>query len=52
MRQLLQDNIVASPELNPVKGKLSLGASPGLGFELDSAVVDRAARRFSDEQAG
>lgn len=50
MWQLPQENIVASPDLNPVKGKLSLGASPR-GFELDTAVVDRAAKRFCDEQA-
>jgi hypothetical protein len=49
--QLLQDNIVASPNLNPAKGQPSLRASSGPGFELDPTAVDRAAELFRAEQA-
>ncbi len=45
MWQLLQDNIVSSPALSPVKGKLALPEKPGLGFELDVDVINRAAER-------
>ena len=43
MWQLLKDNVIASPDLNPKKGILSLEGKPGLGFELDRDVVARAA---------
>ena len=46
MWQLMQHNIVASPGLTPSKGNLSLAAKPGLGFELDAAAVDAAAKRY------
>lgn len=46
MWQLLQDNIVASPDLAPVKGQLALPATPGLGVTLDTDAVARAAGRF------
>lgn len=47
MWQLLQDNIVASPDLAPVKGQLALPATPGLGITLDPDAVARASERFS-----
>ena len=43
MWQLLRENVVASPDLNPVRGRLALEDRPGLGFELDFDVVARAA---------
>ena len=43
MWQLLKDNVIASPSLEPQKGVLSLDARPGLGFELDHDVVVKAA---------
>ena len=43
MWQLLKDNVIASPCLEPQKGILSLDARPGLGFELDLDVVAKAA---------
>ena len=43
MWQLLKDNIIASPSLEPQKGILSLEGRPGLGFELDFDTVAKAA---------
>ncbi len=45
MWQLLKDNVLASPSLEPQKGKLSLEGRPGLGFELDHDVIAKAAER-------
>lgn len=47
MWQLLNDNVVDSPDLEPHKGLLSLAARPGLGFELDRDVIARAAEAHS-----
>jgi L-alanine-DL-glutamate epimerase-like enolase superfamily enzyme len=52
MWQLLEDNVIASPCLEPQKGKLSLEGRPGLGFELDHDVVAKASERhrtFADK---
>lgn len=43
MWQLLEDNIIASPNLEPSQGTLSLDSQPGLGFELDHDVVAKCA---------
>lgn len=43
MWQLLKDNVIAAPGLEPQKGVLSLEGHPGLGFELDHDVVAKAA---------
>ena len=43
MWQLLKDNIIAAPNLEPQKGVLSLDSAPGLGFELDHDSVAKAA---------
>ena len=43
MWQLLRENLIASPRLEPKKGILAFEALPGLGFELDHDVVGRAA---------
>lgn len=46
MWQLLQENIVAAPDVAPQRGLLSLPAKPGLGSELDRDAVARAHERF------
>ena len=46
MWQLLRDNVIDTPCLEPKKGKLSLEGRPGLGFELNHDVVARAAEDF------
>lgn len=46
MWQLLDHSIVASPELTPAKGRLSLPSRPGLGFELNHDAVEAANLRF------
>lgn len=50
MWQLLRENLIASPRLEPQKGILAFDPRPGLGFELDNDVVERAAeshRKFN-----
>jgi len=47
MWQLLQDNIVSHPNLDPIKGKLSFEPRPGLGFELNHDMVAEAAERHT-----
>ncbi|MEM8813037.1 MAG: mandelate racemase/muconate lactonizing enzyme family protein [Pseudomonadota bacterium] len=47
MWQLARENIVASPDIKPVKGWMGLPDEPGLGFTLDEAIVDRARKRLS-----
>lgn len=46
MWQLLQDNILDTPDIAPVKGRLALDPRPGLGLTLNRDVVARAAERF------
>jgi L-alanine-DL-glutamate epimerase-like enolase superfamily enzyme len=46
MHQLLREDIIASPDLTPVSGKLGAFAGPGLGVELDRDAVARAAERY------
>ena len=46
MWQLLREDIVESPGLTPVKGRLSLPDLPGLGFALNIDAVARAAELF------
>lgn len=48
MWQLARDNIVAHPPLRPERGRLSLPAAPGLGFELDREQVAAAAAAFAE----
>jgi len=48
MWQLLQDNIVAAPDIAPRNGKLSLDIKAGLGFDLDWDVISRAAKRHEN----
>ena len=46
MWQLLREDIVESPGLTPVKGRLALEGKPGLGFTLNEDAVARAAELF------
>ena len=46
MHQLLVEDLVSSPDLTPVAGKLGLLHAPGLGVELDCDAVARAAERY------
>lgn len=48
MWQLLEHNIVASPSLTPIRGRLSLESGSGLGFELNHDAVAEAHQRFLD----
>lgn len=43
MWQLLKDNIIDTPSLEPQKGALSLEGRPGLGFDLNLDVVAKTA---------
>ncbi|MEL7543610.1 MAG: mandelate racemase/muconate lactonizing enzyme family protein [Pseudomonadota bacterium] len=52
MWQLMADNVVADPPLEPVAGKLALPSRPGLGFVLDDDQVAKAAERFTAHEAG
>ena len=47
MHQLLREDLVATPDLTPVNGKLGALAEPGLGVELDRDAVARAAERYA-----
>ena len=47
MWQLLRQDIVASPDLRPVKGWMNAISSPGLGFELNRKVVAEAEKNYS-----
>ena len=46
MAQLLAEDIVAAPLLIPRDARLPVLEGPGLGFELDSDAVSRAAERY------
>jgi muconate cycloisomerase len=46
MHQLLQEDVVAAPDITPKKGKLGIIEGPGLGFELNREAVERAAERY------
>ena len=46
MHQLLEEDLVRSPDLTPRLGKLGLPVGPGYGIELDRDAVRRAAEAF------
>jgi L-alanine-DL-glutamate epimerase-like enolase superfamily enzyme len=50
MVQLLAEDIVRSPRLATMDGRLPVIDGPGLGFELDRAAVARAAERYLQRQ--
>jgi muconate cycloisomerase len=49
MWQLLQEDIVESPDLTPDAGKISVMSGPGLGFSLNKDAVARAAEAYSNK---
>ncbi|MFN3210296.1 MAG: mandelate racemase/muconate lactonizing enzyme family protein [Roseovarius sp.] len=51
MWQLLEADVLDSPGVAPVKGRLALEGKPGLGIVLDHDVIGRAAERFEAEAA-
>lgn len=51
MWQLMRDNVVTSPSLEPQEGRLALDGKPGLGFELNWDVVAAAEERFRTNAA-
>lgn len=51
MVQLLAEDIVASPPLATMDGRLPVIEGPGLGFELDHDAVGRAAERWRQRHA-
>lgn len=46
MCQLLQEDIIASPDLTLTSGRLGIVQGPGLGFELDGDAVARGVERY------
>ena len=46
MCQLLSEDLVESPDLTPVAGRLPVVDGPGLGFKLDLDAVGRAAESY------
>jgi muconate cycloisomerase len=46
MHQLLAEDLLASPDITPVKGRLGIYDRPGLGFELNWDAVQRATERY------
>jgi muconate cycloisomerase len=49
MWQLLQEDIVESPDLTPNAGKIAVMSGPGLGFSLNKDAVARAAEAYSNK---
>jgi len=47
MWQLLEEDIVESPDLTPNAGKIAVMSGPGLGFSLNEDAVGRAAEAYS-----
>jgi muconate cycloisomerase len=52
MSQLLAEDTVLTPALRPNRGQLPVVDGPGLGFELDWDVVERAAGAYAAAHAG
>lgn len=52
MWQLLQQDLVAAPDLVPVDGRLPIIDGPGLGFTLDPEAVDKARQAYFDTRKG
>ena len=51
MWQLLQEDIVESPDLTPNAGKIPVMSTPGLGFTLNMDAVGRAAEAYAKKNA-
>lgn len=46
MHQLLEEDVLAAPDMTPQQGKLGIFDRPGLGFELNWDAVERAVSRY------
>ena len=46
MWQLLEEDIVSKPDLQPQSGKIPVFSDPGLGFDLDQDAVCRAQEEY------
>ncbi len=51
MWQLLGEDVVAAPDLRPREGWLPALTGPGLGFELNPDVIERAERAYRERAA-
>lgn len=47
MGNFLSEDIIASPSGLPIEGRLAAIDRPGLGFELDTGSVARAAKAYT-----
>jgi L-alanine-DL-glutamate epimerase-like enolase superfamily enzyme len=50
MWQLLEEDLVQSPDLTPIAGALAVSDRPGLGFELNLDAVGRAAEAYRKQK--
>ena len=50
MWQLLEDNLLESPNIVPSKGRLALAGNPGLGIQLDRDIVARGNERLHSSE--
>jgi muconate cycloisomerase len=50
MWQLLEEDLVQSPDLTPIAGALGVSDRPGLGFELNLDAVGRAAEAYRKQK--
>ena len=51
MWQLLEEDIVETPDLTPKAGKIPVMSGPGLGFTLNEDAVSRASEAYSTRQS-
>jgi L-alanine-DL-glutamate epimerase-like enolase superfamily enzyme len=50
MTRFLSYDLVRTPDLAPLEGRLSVGSEPGLGFELDPSAVERARANYVESR--
>jgi L-alanine-DL-glutamate epimerase-like enolase superfamily enzyme len=50
MHQLLTEDLIVSPDLTPVQGRIAMFDRPGLGVELDRDAVARAAELYRRDE--
>jgi L-alanine-DL-glutamate epimerase-like enolase superfamily enzyme len=50
MHQLLTEDLVTAPDLEPVGGRIGMLEAPGIGAELDRDAVARAAERYRADE--
>ena len=51
MWQLLEEDIVETPDLTPKAGKIPVMSGPGLGFTLNEDAISRASEAYSTRQS-